>query len=364
MAHWSELLRAKNSRAPTETIRFQAVTRGGRDWLILPVNGRLAARALALYPAQRRVPKFAKRLLGAAVRIKSPLKQQTLAVDVGSPFVAFLRQLTGRADGVPELAVLSGNPNVAGRRYAVLLFDPQGQPHIVVKAGTAADARALIRSEVAFLQQHPQLPGIAPLLDVFESPEASAFATKFVDGESPGADPPQALTQFLRNWIAGDERVPIGELAPWQRLRVGCAEMPLMRTLSDGVASRPVHPVVWHGDFAPWNIKHSRARGWVVFDWESSEIAGVPGWNWIHYVVSAGILIQRLSTDALRAKLEVLLNSEQFRAYAAETGTAGIEREIALSYLLYRSRIKQPIEGAEQIDALLAAMSTGAAARN
>ena len=357
MAHWSELLRPTEPRRSPQTIRVQTVTRGGRDWLVLPHDRRLAARALTLYPAQRRMARLAKRLLAIAVRIKSPLREQTLELDTTAPFVEFLRRVAATRSSVPQFAVLSGNPNVVGRRYVLLLFDDAGQPTTVVKAGTVESARALIRSEMSFLSAHPEIPGITPLLETFESGRATAFATPFVPGESPAPGASAGLAKLLVQWMNPTDRLPIAELPPWRRLAAACADTPLMKTLTAATSGRLVHPVIWHGDLAPWNIRQTPGGEWVVFDWESSETAGVPGWNWIHYVVSSGVLIERLTERALVSKLERLLTSEPFRAYLAAAGADGIEREIALAYLLYRKHVRQPAERAEEIFGLLDAMS-------
>ena len=361
MAQWSELFAAAGPRYDGETVRVQTVTRGGRDWLVLPSDSRLAARALTLYPAQRTMARLAKRLLGFALKIKSPLRQQTLHIDTADPVVEFLREVAGTRRSVPQFAVLAGNPHVVGRRYVLLLFDDDGQPTAVVKAGMLESARELIRSEMAFLAAHPEIPGITPLLATFDSPRATAFATPFAEGNTPAPDATDRLAKLLGQWVDLTRRVPVAELPAWQRLTAACADTPLMRSLS-AAAARSVHPVVWHGDLAPWNIREAANGDWLVFDWESSEIAGVPGWNWMHYVISSSVLIDRLSPRALLAKLERLLGSEPFRAYMARAGAGGIEREIALAYLLYRKHVKQPVERAEQIAGLLEAVSAKAKA--
>ena len=34
---------------------------------------------------------------------------------------------------------------------------------------------------------------------------------------------------------------------------------------------------------------------WVVLDWERGEPEGLPGWDWFHYVVQTGVLVEGLS---------------------------------------------------------------------
>ena len=51
------------------------------------------------------------------------------------------------------------------------------------------------------------------------------------------------------------------------------------RELAARLGSRLVSSVVFHGDFAPWNIKVDRAGAWMVLDWERGELHGVPCWD-------------------------------------------------------------------------------------
>ena len=120
---------------------------------------------------------------------------------------------------------------------------------------------------------------------------------------------------------------------------------------------RTVHPAIYHGDLAPWNIKVSPAGAWTVLDWERGEPTGIPGWDWFHYVIQSGILVGRLSTPVLAQRVESLLRSDAFKQYAARAGILGCERDLVLAYLLHVVEVLKPSEGLAASRELLHALS-------
>ena len=85
-----------------------------------------------------------------------------------------------------------------------------------------------------------------------------------------------------------------------------------------------------HGDFAPWNIKVSRADGsWLALDWERGQLAGIPGWDWFHYAIQTGILVEKLPPERVAQRLEELFNAPVFWTYAEAAGIAGKEKPLA-----------------------------------
>ena len=350
MTDWRHLF-AESGDTPTETVHLQTLRRSGRDWLVLPASGRLAQRALALYSPQKTAARLAKRALGALLRVRSPLKRETIQIGSDGAFARFLREVAGTGNKLPAFGLLSGNPNVAGRRFVILVFGNEAEPVAVVKAGAGDEARALIRSEERFLRANPNIAGAPSLIGGFEGETVSAFATAYVDGKSPGVDPPASLLRLLEQWIDQANRIVIAQLAPWPELSASPAHPRVLEHLNRRIANVHVHPVVWHGDFAPWNIKRTATGQWTVLDWEASEPQGLPGWNWIHYVVSAGCLVGGLSADQMDRRLRRLLGSAEFRSYAEKTRIAGIEEEVLLAYLLYSAG--RTLEHASTISSLL-----------
>jgi aminoglycoside phosphotransferase (APT) family kinase protein len=154
-------------------------------------------------------------------------------------------------------------------------------------------------------------------------------------------------------WVHKDRLLTVAESAQWRHLETTSAGRPLMSRLR-GLRTRSVRSVVWHGDLAPWNIRVNRRTGrCVVLDWERSQWVGLPGWDWFHFTIQTGALFDRLSAPGLRAKLERLLASDAFSAYAKRCGIRGLERQLVLAYLLYRIEVLGVTDDREHLRALL-----------
>ena len=239
----------------------------------------------------------------------------------------------------------------------LLLFNAAGEPSAVVKTGVSDHARRLLAQEENFLRTLPEgQRGVPKLRGTFDSPRVQAFALDFFEGESPSADETAALADLLGSWIATDCEVTMRELGVWQRLATatGAASGPAaMRALAEA----RFHPVTFHGDFTPWNVKVMHGQ-WTVLDWERGEPAGVPAWDWFHFVLQPALLVRRESTDTLLSRLENLLGSAEFSAYAKRAGILGRERAVALAYLTYCTRVTKQTEGLKRVMALETAVTT------
>jgi hypothetical protein len=358
MTDWQAFLQTPATSNHCPLLRFQAVIRDHRDWLILPLQPRLAARALVLYPAQRRFARLAKNTLRTALRVGLPLPRRTVRICLSDPFPQFLMGLADMTATFPPVGILAGNPGSPGRRFTFLVFDEEGSPVAVAKAGRGAVARKLIRHEADFLESNQKIiQGLPPFLARFDSGETTAVATAYVEGFSPPPQPPAEIVEILEHWVDRERQVPLMTIELWRSLAQASIGDPLFEQLSLAAADRRVHPVIWHGDFAPWNIKIQPDGDWIVMDCERSEREGIPGWNLLHYLIQAGVLIERLGTATLLRRIRRLLESRAFAHYAEQTGIAGFEREIVLSYLLYVLRVLKPTAGAAEIERLSAAFA-------
>ena len=155
------------------------------------------------------------------------------------------------------------------------------------------------------------------------------------------------IDELLRAAVAGvggTERPGQVQMAYAVERAVQARELP--NPLLQRLPGRTVPATLQHGDFAPWNIKVSPASGaWTVLDWERGELAGIPGWDWFHYVLQPAILVERLPVAGLVQRMEGLLRSEAFLAYAERAGIRGCERELALAYLIHAAEVIKPAEG-------------------
>lgn len=357
-APWQELFVAGDPPGPVTAVKVRIIRRSGRPFLALPDDSMTAARALALYAAQTRRARAAKSFLALALKLRLPtgLPVLSLSINREEPFAAFLAKTAG-SRGLPRFAILSGNPQAPGRRFIILLFDEKDEPIAVVKAGVDEAARRLIGHEASFLASiPPQTPGAPRLRDTLGSPRLQALALDFFSGESPDPEDQDGVERLLSAWTDTTRRVSIGGLAAWQRLSAGAGpQLPgwaLWQDLRDALC----HPVLFHGDFTPWNIKVA-GDAWRVLDWERGEPAGVPGWDWFHYVIQSAVLVRREPVAALVERVERLLASWNFERYAARAGIKGLERRLVLAYLNYSVRILRQTEELPRVETLLNSLS-------
>lgn len=356
---WEDLFAAPAGGA---RIEMRMVRKHGRPLLLLPGQRRAAAVSLSLYPAQTPRARAARTVLLWLLRSALPLgtKRIGFAVAADDPFAGFLCSLAGeRPRGLPTLGILAGNPASDGQRFLLLIFDAKQVPVAVVKAGLSERARALIEREESFLAAVPQNTSSIPKLRAnYQSARLRALALDFVAGDSPRPRDEGVLPSLLVSWVDARRTIALGETADWKRLASAVRANALLGPLARKLQGRTVQAAIHHGDFAPWNIKVSPASGaWMVLDWERGELAGIPGWDWFHYVIQPAILVDRSPTTDLVQRIERVLSSEPFKAYSARAGIMGCERELVLAYLLHAVEVIKPSEGLAATRDLLHALA-------
>jgi hypothetical protein len=356
---WSELFQTEGRQ--DFHLQFLTIRKAGQPFLLLPHPRSLAARALSLYPAQTSKAQLAKKALYLALRvgIPLPLEKASIGISSGDPFVSFLKDLAGDKTGTPPLfAILAGNPNAEGRRFILLLFNDRRQPAVVVKAGIGETAKQLIRRERSFLQSVPSgIAGLPAFRSPFNSAKVEAVALGYIEGSSPQGEDRSRIGNILSSWIAREKQVSIENVPAWRVLREKAASHPLFARLSNALAGMTFHPALFHGDFAPWNIKVSCKDGtWSVLDWERGELIGFPTWDWFHYVIQTGILVRKLTTRDLVQCLEGLLVAPEFRTYLRLSGLEGSEKILAIAYLFYCVEVLQQTEGRQRATEFLASL--------
>jgi hypothetical protein len=357
-AEWQDLFVAGDQSSSKATINVSMILRSGQPLLILPADSKTASRALALYSAQTPKARLAKSLLALALKWNLPLRlpHRAVTVSLEEPFARFLAQFVG-GRGLPRLAILSGNPKADGRRFVILVFNEKHEPAAVVKAGIGESAIRLVEDEASFLASVPRSTQGAPRLrETFRSPRVHALALDFLPGRSPDKKDEAGIEPLLTSWIDPNRITTIRELPAWQRLAGKSGpESPGWKEWGR-LAETSCHPVIYHGDFAPWNIKTSNGV-WQVLDWERGELTGVPGWDWFHYVIQGAVLIRREPVDALVERVERMLGSESFKRYVALAKINGMEQSLVLAYLNYSMQILRQTEELPRIQSLLKHLS-------
>lgn len=330
------------------------VRKQGRPLLFLPKPSGAAAATLSLYPAQTAKARFARGLLRVVLRLGLPFGTEPVRLPFSptDPFVAFLRQCGG-ISAIPEFGILAGNPATLGTRFVLLVFGQSELPELVIKAGATDAARELVRREQLFLEAAcGRFPSIPCVRHRFDGARVQAFAMEYVLGDSPPAKAVDEPASVLGAWLQADRKITLGELPAWRRLIAAAPEF-----AAPDPAALPFSPAVFHGDFAPWNIRVTRSGGWTVLDWERGELEGVPCWDWFHYVLQPAILVKGLAVTRLLEVSNHLLCSDAFCHYAVRARATGHERKLLKAYLAYCVHVLRPSEGLARTRELLAALA-------
>ena len=344
---WEDLLVCEG--AAGIRIKARVLRKQGRPFLLLPLQSRAAIASLDLYPAQTPRARLAMSLWRRLLQASVPLGMQKVSfvVQRDDPFIRFLAAQSGtKTDGPPTLGALAGNPASDGQRFLLLVFDDAQKPVAVVKTGMTDRAKDLVAKEQSVLKKiGGKAKGVPRLRGEFRTERLCALAIDFVAGDSPQGYAETTVSSLLTSWVDSTQSVPLSQTQDWLRLaaavQAGGAASNFVQQLRD----RVVHPVLQHGDFAPWNIKVSPTGDWTVLDWERGELVGIPGWDWFHYLIQPAILVDALPTTELIQMIERLLASPAFKRYAALTSLTGSEQQLVLAYLHHAASVIKPSEG-------------------
>ena len=336
---------------------MKLLTKRGQPLLLLPHLPSLARIGLELYPAQTPRSRLVRTLAAWALQARLPVAIKPVQVNL-APDDPFVRWLASRArlapGGIPQFAVLAGNPNSPGQRLILLLFDPAGRPAAVVKAGVTEAAWKLIEQEQQFLESVPtSMPAIPSLRASFANAKLRAIALDFLPGRSPREVDEHLLPKVLGNWLQPQQPVVLTDTRAWRKLAATSADHPIFKSLVVSLRKQSNSGALCHGDFAPWNVRVSPSGDWTALDWERGDLNGLPAWDWFHYVIQKNILVQHQSVASLATSAEGLLAGNEFKAYAQAAGISGHERSLVLFYLMYQAEVIRPSEGQAETRALL-----------
>lgn len=354
---WKLLFPDQPGSGRSVILKCRLLRKKGEPLLLLPMHSAAAKIGLSLYPAQSWKAKAARRGLALMHRVKfmsgtSPIELR-LALD--SPFAKFLCP-PGLDLASASFAMLLGNPNTAGRRFVILVFDNRGNPVRVVKVGAHNErSLELIRNEAQFLKSVPASILRAPTLqDAFEQDDIAALAFDYAPGPTPALEDCSSVPQILTTWLSREQPVPFHKLPAAHRLsnqaRTDAATQRALQRLSSVV----VQPAIHHGDFAPWNVRVNPAnQTWTVLDWERGEPSGPPAWDWFHYVIQPEVLVRRVRPEKVLARFEKLCRTPDFVRYAAQAGVQAHLELLFLGYAIYCRDITRQSEGMPTIEGLV-----------
>ena len=155
------------------------------------------------------------------------------------------------------------------------------------------------------------------------------------------------MEHLFHAWLNPGPLVAIESLEAWRELEtvVAAADPDDWEVVRQGLAGRTLRTTLFHGDFAPWNIRSINTKNLQAFDWERGDLHGMPGWDWFHFIVQTAILARRHSVERVAAEMEQVLYSKRFKKYAAAAGISDFVKPLFLAALLHQKWIIKPIEG-------------------
>jgi hypothetical protein len=349
-----EALLVSPSKSQPVTFEWWLIRRHNLPFLLLPSDAEAARIGLNLYSAQRWQAKMWRQFLTRLLR--TPLagwfERIRIHTDRSAEFIQFMAQQAGLpADRIFAAAIKLSEMD-SHSRMVLLLCDESGRPARVIKAGLNAAGRAAINDEADFLVQLPPGKlGCVRLTGRLATPDFSAFSTDYFPGTSPHDD--AGLEHLFHDWL-NSGTVPLESLPVWRNLSdaIAAPDLEAWREIKSTLAGKNVRTTLYHGDFAPWNVRVVNSRNLQAFDWERGSHQGIPGWDWFHFITQTAILARRHSAERAAAEVEQLIQSLRFKKYAAAAGISDIVEPLMLAYLLHHIWVTKPSEGGRTIAAL------------
>jgi len=340
----------------TRDFAWRLIRRRRRPFLLLPISTMSTRVSLSLYSAQRRRAKIWRAILPLVLNSPAAMYFQriNLSVSQSSEILRFLSEQSGvPIERLPAPAIKFGGKENEKSRLVLLACDSTNRPIKVIKIGLDAAGRAATRCEADLLEKiPPNTVGCTRVTGRLSTPDLCAFATDYFPGESPEDD--RGMEVLFHSWVSTGPFTPVENFQAWGELETKLPDTVKAewKVLRDALAGKSFRSTLFHGDFAPWNIRAVNLQNLQAFDWERGSLHGIPGWDWLHFVVQTSILARRHSAERVAAEIELLLQSPRFQNYARATGIREIAKPLTLAYLLHHRWIILPLEGARETEEL------------
>jgi hypothetical protein len=253
---------------------------------------------------------------------------------------------------VPEhlsTLVVTGGPRSVSKVVLLAFAEPSQVPLVAVKAPRVAEAIAGVRCEADALSALAILrpAGVAGVPRLIARREVGGLPlvceTAIVGRPLEAVLTRRSLGQWSRavtDWLAAlAPREPFRPPAHW---REAIVEPVLQRFIAEysavvdpgllrdgeaivrGIGALPVIPE--QRDFGPWNVLATPAGGIAVLDWESAEVAGLPGLDLLYFLAYAAF-----SVDGARSREQRIVSFR--RSLDAATPTGEVRRDCLARYV-------------------------------
>ncbi|MBV9227135.1 MAG: hypothetical protein JOY85_24125 [Acidobacteriaceae bacterium] len=302
---------------PRETASFLVVPGKSNPRFLLPdANRRVMAGSLRMYNAQISRARMARTLLQMGLRtgIAQPFLRGRLPLQAGSsvPDAAFplrewlpshIQDILGYGPLFCSVSLGTPGPH---RKPVLHIMNDRGETVAYAKVGWNNESIQLVKNEELVLRtlEHSKFSNVI-LPRVIHAEAWHGLYLLLQSSVGPLGKSPQALdgrhVTFLidlHRSLPGKGELPLPEARCVSELKqlgfyyyahlVDCAR--IFCSTRAGNSEVPFGPI--HGDFTPWNIRKCR-RGILICDWEYAQFGGPAGWDMLHFLVSAGVLLRR-----------------------------------------------------------------------
>lgn len=263
------------------------------------------------------------------------------SMTLSRPIWLFARRVLGavahlgghRCLGLPRYGVvLPGQHPALGREFSLQMGVPgggqkfivrewgAGEPESFWKLGEAGLPADLVTAESDALQwfgSRQSYGGLAPaLLGCGQEAAVSWLRMESIRGDGPSTDMDRSAQGFLAK-LAGTDHVSM-ELEPsawFQNLTTRLAQITdqapdiagkcqaALDEVLPAVRGKQLDFCPSHGDFTPWNARVD-AGEMHAFDWEFFQPCAPALFDWHHWILQTGVLVQHDSTEQLFAALQ------------------------------------------------------------
>ena len=346
-----EILDALQGRGDVvRSLRFHCLRRNGHLLLALPRDKELALLTLSLYQPQTSKAKLLAKGLSAMIKLglHSLLPRLDMQISSESALADFVLRRQ-------QFGFLLGNPEAEARRAIVLYRD--GNALAVAKVGVGELARMSVEAEAATIKSLPKNHrGIPCIRKCSGHDKWYYYSTVLSTAIGPKRRNDCQILELLSQWAAHFQTCKLRETGIWNLLRSDqrVSEAPNYFCFLEDLGGLEIKVGLYHGDFAPWNIKISDEGEACVLDWEYARLDGLAGWDWLHYIIQRATLVSHHSAIEVLTECRLWAATSEGRSFLSAAGWGRHTEEWLGSYLIYSAWV----DGFER-DELLQAWSEG-----
>jgi len=310
------------------------IKRDGYLLLALPADKETAKLTLALYHPQSMKARGLVWLVSMLIslRLHRLLPRREFVIRESVP----LAELKNRSH---QIGFLMGNAQADARR-AIVVHPVNGEfdSYVVDKIGFGPMAKRLVLEEISVIESLPKgRSGIPQIRDQGDDDEWAYYSTLYLEGHAPKESEQDYVLAVLQDWMENAELMPLAATEQWEMIKKAVAQQgaeSIFEQLSPA-GDLKIKVGLFHGDFAPWNIKVSPDGFVNVMDWEHGSPAGPAGWDWLHYIIQRAILVDHCSTVETLEVCRSWAKSREGKEFLNAAGWGDYTELWVGSYLMY-----------------------------